>query len=169
MESIMKSITFFLLVAIPLSFGCAPPASEPAAEKPAIDLDSERDALIGTDKAWSESIDDIDAFLSFFADGAHFMPFGAPLAQGDAIRTTWEGLTSIPGFDLSWQATGAEVATSGDMGYTIGTFELTVEQDGVMMLTQGKYATVWRKQVDGSWKVEVDTFNSNGPPSAAED
>ena len=165
----MKSITFFLLVAILLSFGCAPPASESTAETPVIDLDSERDALTGVDKAWSESIDDIDAFLSFFADGAHFMPFGAPLAQGDAIRTTWEGLTSMPGFGLEWQATGAEVATSGDIGYTMGTFELTAEQDGIAMLTEGKYVTVWHKQADGSWKVQVDCFNSNGPPTAIED
>ncbi len=48
----MKSISLFFLVAILLSFGCAPPASEPTAETPAIDLDSERDALMAVDKAW---------------------------------------------------------------------------------------------------------------------
>ena len=165
----MKSITLFFLVAILLSFGCAPPASESTAETPVIDLESERDALMAVDKAWSETVDDIDAFLSFIADGAYFMPFGAPLAQGDAIRTTWEGLTSMPGFDPKWQATVAEVAASGDIGYTIGTFELIAEQDGIAMLTEGKYVTVWHKQADGSWKVQVDSFNANGPPTASED
>ncbi len=165
----MKSITFFLLVAILLSFGCAPPASESTAETPVIDLDSERDALIGVDKAWSESIDDIDAFLSFFADGAHFMPFGAPLAQGDAIRTTWEGLVSMPGFGVEWQATTAEVAASGDIGYTIGAFELTAEQDGTTMLTVGKYLTIWHKQADGTWKVQADIFNTDKAPTAVDE
>jgi len=42
----MKSITLFFLAAIPLSFGCAPPAPESTAETPAIDLKSERDALM---------------------------------------------------------------------------------------------------------------------------
>ncbi len=161
----MKLLTTFLLAAILLSFGCAPPASESTVESPAIDLDSERDALMAVDKAWSESVDDTDAFISFFADGAHFMPFGAPLAQGDAIRTTWEGLVSMPGFGIEWQATAAEVAVSGDIGYTIGTFELTAEQDGTAMRTEGKFLTVWRKQADGSWKVQVDCFNANGPPT----
>ena len=165
----MKSITLFFVVAILLSFGCAPPASESTAETPAIDLESERDALMAVDKALFESHDDIDAFLSFVADGAHFMPFGAPLAQGDAIRTTWEGLISMPGFGLEWQATGAEVAASGDIGYTIGTFELIAEQDGTAMLTEGKYVTIWHKQANGSWKLQVDSFNANGPPTAAED
>ena len=165
----MKSITFFLLVAILLSFGCAPPAPEATAETPTIDLESERDALMAVDKAWSESIDDTDVFLSFFADGARFMPFGAPLAQGDAISTTWEGLISMPGFGLVWQATSAQVAASGDIGYTIGTFELTVEQDGTAMITEGKYVTIWHKQADESWKMQVDIFNSDGPPTVAED
>ena len=164
----MKSVHPFLLVGILLTFVCALPASESTAETPAIDLESERDALMAADKAWSESIDDTDAFLSFVAEGAHFMPFGAPLARGDGIRTTWEGLTSMPGFGLEWQATGAEVAASGDIGYTIGTFELTAEQDGTAMLTEGKYVTVWHKQADGSWKVQVDCFNANGPPTATE-
>ncbi len=169
MEGIMKSITFYFLVAIFLCFGCAPPASESTTETPAIDLESERDALMAVDKAWSESVGDVDTFLSFIADGAHFMPFGAPLAQGDAIRTTWEGLISMPGFGVEWQATVAEVAASGDIGYTIGTFELTAEQDGTTMRTEGKYVTVWHKQADGSWKMQVDIFNSNGPPTVAED
>ena len=163
----MKSITLLILAAIFLSFGCAPPTSESTAETPAIDLESERDALMAVDKAWSESVDDIDAFLSFIADGAHFMPFGAPLAQGDAIRTTWEGLTSLPGFGLEWQATGVEAAASGDIGYTFGTFRLTTEQDGAAMLTEGKYVTIWSKQADGPWKIQVDCFNADGPPTAA--
>lgn len=160
--------TFISVLAVSLvSFGCAPPAEE-LAEEPAVDLAAEREALMAADKAWSESIDDTDAFLSFFAEGADFMPFGAPLAQGNAIRTTWEGLTSMPGFALQWQATDAEVADSGDLGYTIGTFELTTEQDGTPMTTVGKYVTVWSKQADGSWKVQVDCFNADGPPTPAE-
>ena len=157
----MKPTYRFFLVALFVSSGCAPTAGTPA-----IDLGSERDALMAVDQAWSESVDDIDGFLSFIAEGAHFMPFGAPLAQGPAIRTTWEGLTSMPGFGLAWQATSAEVAASGDIGYTIGTFELTVDQDGTAMLTEGKYVTVWHKQADGSWKVQVDCFNADGPPTA---
>ena len=86
------------------------------------------------------------------------MPFGAPLARGEAIRTTWEQLSSMPGFNLEWQATSAEVAEAGDVGHTIGTFELTVEQDGTPMVTLGKYVTVWAKQGDGSWKVTVDSL-----------
>jgi ketosteroid isomerase-like protein len=39
-----------------------------------------------------------------------------------------------------------------------------------MIMDDGKYSTVWKKQADGSWKLAVDMFNSNtplpAPPSA---
>jgi ketosteroid isomerase-like protein len=115
------------------------------------------------DEAWFESHEDVDEFLTFLADDATFMPDDAPVARGDSIRTAWEQLISMPGFDLEWRATGAQVAEAGDMGYTIGTYELTVEQDGAPLVTVGKYVTVWEKQADGSWKVVVDCFNADAP------
>ena len=130
---------------------------------------AEHDALMAADKGWSESVGDTAEFLSHVADDAYFMPFGAPLARGDAIRTTWEHLVSLPGFALEWEATDATVAESGELGYTIGAFKLTTEQDGALMITAGKYVTIWNKQADGSWKVQVDCFNADGPAVAAEE
>ena len=164
----MKSKYLLMMATVLLGFGCAPPAAEPPAETPAVDLEAARGALMAADKGWFESISDTDEFLSYLADDAHFMPFGAPLARGDAIRTAWDQLVSMPGFALEWEATGADVAESGELGYTIGTFELTTEQDGASMVTVGKYVTVWSKQADGSWKVQVDCFNADGPPMAEE-
>ena len=37
------------------------------------------------------------------------------------------------------------------------------------MVTVGKYVTVWSKQADDSWKVQVDSFNTNEPSIAAEE
>jgi ketosteroid isomerase-like protein len=145
-----------LLVAL----GCAGPP-----EGPAVDLQAERRALMKADEALFEGHEDVDEFLTFWADGAIFMPDKTPVARGDSIRTAWEQLLSMPGFKLEWRATSAQVAEAGDMGYTIGTYELTVEQDGASMVTVGKYVTLWEKQADGPWKVVVDCFNADGPPT----
>jgi len=141
--------------------GCAAPPQEPA-----VDLQAERDALMQADEAWFESHQTIDEFVAFLADDAIFMPDGAPAARGDSIRTAWEQTLAMPGFGLEWKATSARVAEAGDIGYTIGTYELTVEQDGVPMVTVGKYVTLWKKEADGSWKVAIDCFNADGPPTA---
>ena len=143
-----------------LTLACVPPS-----EAPAIDLAAERDALMKSDAALFEGHTEIDTFMSFFADDAVFMPEGAPAARGEAIRAAWEQLLALPGFHLEWGATEAHVAEAADLGYTIGAYELTVEQDGTPMVTIGKYVTTWGKQADGSWKVVVDCFNSDGPAS----
>ena len=135
----------------------------------AVDLEAERKALMAADDAWSKTVGDTSEFLSFLTDDALFMPGGAPLAQGDAIRETWEQLVSNPGFALEWSASSVEVAGSGELGYTVGSFKLVLDQDGVSMVTIGKYVTVWAKQDDGSWKVQVDCFNADGPPVPAGD
>ena len=131
-----------LLVAL----GCAAPP-----EGPAVDLQAERSALMKADEALFKSHEDLDEFVTFWADDAIFMPDDAPAARGDSIRTMWEQLISMPGFDLEWRATSAQVAEAGDIGDIIGTYELTVEQDGASMVTVGKYVTLWKKKADGLW------------------
>ena len=153
---------FWIGVCLLVAVGCAAPT-----QGPAIDLEAERRALMDFDAALFASHEDVNEFLTFMADDATFMPADAPLARGDAIRATWEQLLSLPGFDLEWSASSAQVAEAGDMGYTIGTYKLTVEHDGTALVTAGKYVTLWRKQVDGSWKVVVDCFNADGPPAEA--
>jgi len=155
-----KMTRCWLLLCLLVALGCAG-----SPEGPAVDLQAERNALMKADEALFESHEDLDRFITFWPDDAVLMPNDAPLARGDSIRATWEHLISLPGFGLEWRATSAQVAEAGDMGYTIGTYELTVEQDGTPMVTVGKYVTLWKKQADGSWKVAVDCFNADGPPT----
>jgi ketosteroid isomerase-like protein len=157
-----KMARFWIGSCLLVAAGCAAPTQEPA-----LDLEAERRALMEVDAAFFASHEDVDEFLTFMADDATFMPADAPLARGDAIRATWEQLLALPGFDLEWSASSAHVAEAGDMGYTIGTYELTVEREGAAVVTAGKYVTLWRKQDDGSWKVVVDCFNADGPPVEA--
>ena len=86
------------------------------------------------------------------------------MAGTDAIREWATTSFNFPGFNVTWNVMSAEVAQAGDVGYTLGTFtfEMTMP-DGMPLKDSGKYATVWKKQVDGSWKVAVDAFNSEIP------
>lgn len=163
----MKSLLTPIVLVVLIGISCILLPQASIAGDHAVNVNAELEALIATDEAWSASVTNTNEFLSFFSDEALFMPAGAPLAQGDAIRVTWEQLVSNPGFALEWSATSAEIAKSGELGYTVGSFKLALDQDGVSMVTVGKYVTVWTKQDDGSWKVQVDCFNADGPPVAA--
>jgi len=54
------------------------------------------------------------------------------------------------------------VAASGDLGYAVGTWQLTGKsRKGEPVSLTGKYMTVWKKQADGSWKVVADMGNAD--------
>jgi len=103
-----------------------------------------------------------DAFVSYFAED------GVELEDGGGIKTKHdmqkEG-TWPPDFSLAWAPVKAEMAASGDLGYTYGNYELkSRDKVGKFVTRYGKYASIWKKQKDGSWKVVLDMGNSSPAP-----
>ena len=157
-----KTGVFAVAVLLLMTFACTPK----------VDLEAERAAIREADTGWSNAANakDVDGFVSFFADATSFYPPNTPaMTEREAIREWAEGLMALPGFDLNWQSTKAEVSRSGELGYTLGTYELTMNDPGGKPVTdRGKYLTLWKKQPDNTWKVEADIFNSDLPlPTAA--
>ena len=128
-------------------------------------------ALRTTDSEWSKAAGakDVDRCVSFTADDTVMLAPNAPTANGkEAVRKSWSEILALPGLALSWQLTKVEVARSGDMGYTQGTYEMTVnDAKGTPNTDRGKYLSIWRKQANGDWKCIVDTFNSDLPLALA--
>ncbi|MGH7539727.1 MAG: DUF4440 domain-containing protein [Gemmatimonadota bacterium] len=61
-----------------------------------------------------------------------------------------------PGYRLDWEPARAELAASGELGYTIGSYQRTHVVEGDTIIGTGTYLTVWRRQPDGAWRVELD-------------
>jgi len=125
------------------------------------DATSERQALLETDRAWANAAasGDVKRLTEFWADDAtNYFP-GAPVARGkQAIGELVQRNRSQPGFSLAWEPAEAVVAASGDLGYTSGTFELSVnDADGNPAIRRGHYVCIWKKQADGSWKCIVES------------
>jgi ketosteroid isomerase-like protein len=126
-------------------------------------------ALRDLDDQWSKvaGAKDLDKTVSYYAEGAIVMPPNAPSATTEAIRSAWKDLLASPGTAISWKTTKVEVAQSGDIGYSSGTYEFTMnDATGKPVNDRGKYLEVWKKQVDGKWKCVMDTWNSDLPASA---
>jgi ketosteroid isomerase-like protein len=157
----MKSMPLVLFL-IALGAACQPAA-------PPVDLEAVKTSLMDADKAWSETpAQSVEAFVAYFAEGASFFPPSAPKQAGrEAITAFVTQLFSLPGVKVEWTAESAEVASSGDMGYTQGSARLTInDASGNPVTDTMKYVTVWKKAADGSWKVVADIFNSDNPPPA---
>jgi uncharacterized protein (TIGR02246 family) len=137
------------------------------------DVKNEENAVRQADMDWSKAAasKDVDKVVSFYAeDGAIYAP-NAPIAAGrPAIKVEWTGMVNLPGFAVNWVPSRVEVARSADLAWSTGTYTMTSSVPGSATTDHGKYVAVWKKQSDGSWKVEADIFNSdlasNNPTSA---
>lgn len=125
-------------------------------------VEQEQDALMAKDREWSETARDVDKFVSYFATDATIYGPGMPAVTGvDNVRKAYADMAGSPGFALSFTPTKAVVAASGDLGYTAGTYEMSMGGGS----EKGKYVTTWKKQ-DGEWKVVEDIFNADSAPAA---
>ena len=102
-------------------------------------------------------------YMSYYAEDAVELPDGAPAIVGKASIAKGMGFLDDKNNRLTWSAVGADIASSGDLGYTWGNYEFSSkDKDGNQHVERGKYTTVWKKQADGSWKVALDMGNKNG-------
>ena len=102
------------------------------------------------------------AFVTYFAED------GVELDDGGGI-TSREAISKQPpwpeGTSLTWTPVKADMAASGDFGYTYGNYVFkSKNKEGKIVTNYGKYMSVWKKQKDGSWKVVVDMGNSSPAP-----
>ena len=155
MKKLFAVLTTVLVLA---ASGCAPQ----------VDVEAEAAAIReATDVEWLEAgqAKDLDRWVSFHTDDASLLPPNAPIVTGkEAIRAFVSKLISTPGWAASWQTTKIEVSRSGDLAYSYGTQETTVDDaEGNPVTDQQKWVAVWKKQPDGSWKCAVLILNSDGP------
>src|SRR2546428_7150902 len=102
-------------------------------------VEQERNALLTADREWSQTAKDMNKFVSYFAPDASFNPQGMPVATGSAaIMATFMKISATPGFAIQWTPTKAEVSAAGDVGYTVGTYEASMNG----ATEKGKYVTV---------------------------
>lgn len=98
------------------------------------------------------------AFLAFAAEDAVLMRNNQLVRGREGIRQWFVNRPSDPSqIKLEWTPDFVEVATSGDLGYTYGSYTLTVTDPTGGSLTQtGIFHTVWKRQPDGSWRFVWD-------------
>jgi ketosteroid isomerase-like protein len=122
------------------------------------------------DVQWAKAVEakDLDKSVSYYSDDAIVLPPNAAIATTkEAIRNIWKDLLASPGLVFRWKTTKVEVAKSGDMAYSSGTYELTMNDAGGKPVNDhGKYIVVWEKQADGKWKCGADIWNSDLPAIA---
>ncbi|MGA8442654.1 MAG: DUF4440 domain-containing protein [Candidatus Sulfotelmatobacter sp.] len=109
---------------------------------------------------------DAAAMASFYADDAKLMAEDTePIEGRNAIERFWRVACDGARTAKARRTIALdEVAASGDLGYGLGTVTLRIPQNtGQEREVTFKYATIWRREGDGRWRLVVDISNRNPP------
>ncbi len=146
----MKIIINFLALTFLLITGCTKN----------IDMESERTALLNTDKAWADAaaLGKVDQISSYWSEDAiNYFPGMEPAFGKKAILEIVKKNRSMPGFSLNWEPKYVVVSESGDLGYTHGSYKISFnDPEGNKMIRSGNYVCIWKK-VDNSWKCVLES------------
>jgi ketosteroid isomerase-like protein len=123
-------------------------------------------AIREIDAQWSKAAGarDLDGTVSYYSDDASVLSPNAPIASDKkSVRAIWAELL-VPELSVSWQVSKVDVARSGDLGYAVGTYQITpTDPQSKIPADHGKMVEVFKKQSDGKWKCAADIFNSDLP------
>ena len=127
-------------------------------------------AVKDADAAWAKAAaaHDLVNALSYYASDAVVLPAHEEmLTNRPDILKSWTALLDKNN-TVTWKPVWVEAAKSGELVYVVGTYTLTTKAGkGKPVVDRGKYLAVWKKQDDGSWKAEANTWNSDLPLAGA--
>ncbi len=147
-------------------FGCmqAPTAATPAPDTRAADEKAIRDSEAAWVKAFATK-EPVKA-EAFYADDADSMLPDTPLMAGRAaILAGMKPELGDPNFSLVFAPAKVEIAKSGDIAYSQGKFRYTTTDPKTKKRVGqiGNYVEVYKKQADGTWKVQEDIATEETP------
>jgi uncharacterized protein (TIGR02246 family) len=133
--------------------------------------DADVKALKDLEAQWNQEFaaKDLEKMMGNYTTDGDLLASNAPIASTlDARRASFKQMLDDPNFHLQFAATKVEVAKSGDIAYTEGTYTMTLTDPATKqpMTDKGKYVTVYKKQPDGGWKAVEDIQNTDLPMPA---
>lgn len=124
-----------------------------------------KEDIMAVDQAFSDMAAQVGnraAFAHYLAVDAVKLDDGFHPRHGhSAILPTLGELS--PNVSLVWTPRDGKITSSGELGFTWGTYVLTRVSGDDTRVSYGKYTTIWEKR-DGEWKAILDMGNSSPGP-----
>ena len=154
-----SSVALFLVVGV--ACGTAPSGDAASTTKTLSELRT-ADSTVST----AIAARDAERTATHYADDAVLMPVAEPIVEGRAaILEEWRHVFGIPGYASNSRLVASAVSAAGDLGYTRGTYESPMLGIGGKPVTErGKWVSVWKRGIDGKWRIVLDIYNTDAPP-----
>jgi uncharacterized protein (TIGR02246 family) len=138
---------------------------EQAEPVPVMDMAQVRQSIEEANVKFGEAArsGDATALASLYAEDARLLPPNSEMIQGrEGVEAYWAG-----GFQMGVKEivlTTMDVMEMGDLVCEIGKAEVTAQPEGMDAIQDvGKYVVIWKKALDGAWRLYIDIWNTNLP------
>jgi ketosteroid isomerase-like protein len=122
-----------------------------------------KEEIINTDKAFSDLSKEQGmkhAFLEYAAEDVVILRKNSLPQSGKKMMEDRFASFSDTGFVLTWEPLYADVASSGELGYSYGIYTSTSsDSTGNPLIEKGTYMSVWKKDNAGQWRFVLDSGN----------
>ena len=148
----MLKLVIYILPILFLSLACSPKSNEDSIEE-------WKEEIANTERAFAEMAREEGvpkAFLFYAANDAVLNRNNKVLKGKEAIKTYFDDQT-LKEVNLQWAPDFVDVSSSGDLGYTYGSFTFSAKDTtGNPIDAEGIFHTVWKRQADGNWRFVWD-------------
>ncbi len=160
---VQPSAAILLFVALTLS------SCQPAAEQKEADVA----AIQAVAKEWIAALNagDVARLVAEYTDDAVRMPPGAPAYAGkEAIEEAFRGFFEQFSAEITWPTGKEEIVVADGWAFHRDkyTARLTPVAGGEVIEEVGKVIFIFHQQSDGSWKLALEIWNLDNPPSGME-
>jgi ketosteroid isomerase-like protein len=114
--------------------------------------------MADTERAFVQRAQEVgarQAFLDYFADTAVGFETGQPAPAKDGIRRQPEPPKDVK-ILFWWEPRYGDIAASGDLGWLTGPVRSGRADRNGGAVRHGNYASIWKRQPDGTFKVVID-------------
>ncbi len=151
------AMTLILLLTMPM-----------LAQESNLNLDERKQELLNVDIQFSKlsaARGVNEAFLSYLADDCVLLRQNSFPIVGKEISKVKYFSRPDSGYTLTWKPLFADIAESGELGYTYGIYEFkAMDPEGKPIIGNGTYVSIWKKDQSGNWKLVLDTGNEGLEP-----
>ena len=151
-----------VMLALPFMVSCEKAAKDTTAE------DSR--AIEAASAQWVDAFNqgDAAALAALYTEEAKLLPPNSQMIVGrEGIQAFFQG--SFDAGEADVQLTVIELSVSGDIAHVVGKYTFTMQpEEGEAISDNGKYVEIWKRE-NGSWKMDVDIWNTNLPLPTAEE
>jgi ketosteroid isomerase-like protein len=131
---------------------------------------AERGRLLAADSAHARATRAqglVPGFVSVLTENAVYLEPGSDHIHGKARIEAFLS-AQVPGRTLGFHPGIAELSADGSVGYTVGWTTLTDSGSSSPSVQYGKYLAFWRRQTDGTWRVEAwNRSRATEPPASS--